>query len=176
MDKIVRADPYSRQIGFTVEVLGQANLVVQCINARAWKAKVDEKRTGNALLQVLIDQVDIAFSQRRCADSNGVACSKRQINKFDFSFLLDVATGRHEQRCKTHPHYGCRYIHLPHRGYRTEQHRALVTRIYVVFALSQSPARREGTSSKRRSETGTSGIICQMRALPVQSSLTRRFL
>ena len=39
MDKIVRADPYSRQIGFTVEVLGQANLVVQCINARAWKAK-----------------------------------------------------------------------------------------------------------------------------------------
>jgi hypothetical protein len=30
--------------------------------------------------------------------------------------LLDVATGRHEQRRNTHPHYGCRYPHLPHRG------------------------------------------------------------
>src|SRR6478752_8127115 len=101
MDKIVRADPYSRQIGFTVEVLSQANLFVQYIHARAWKAKVDEKRAGNALMQVLIDQVDIAFSERRCADSNDVACSKRQINKFNLSFFLDVATGRDEQRCET---------------------------------------------------------------------------
>jgi len=133
MEKIVHADPDSRQIGFTMEVLGQANLFVQCINARAWKAKVDEKRAGNALLQVLIDQVDIAFSQRRCADSNDVACSKRQINKFNLSFLLDVATGRDEQRCETHTHYGCRYIHLPHRGIPrpTEQNntRAFITRI-----------------------------------------------
>ena len=97
MEKIVRADPDSRQIGFTMEVLGQANLFVQCINARAWKTKVDEKRAGNALLQVLIDQVDIAFSERRCAESNDVACPKRQINKFNLSFLVDMATGRHEQ-------------------------------------------------------------------------------
>ena len=93
MDEIVHANPHGRNIGVAREMLRQTDLFVQRLDASIRNGKGDEKCAWNAQLQVVIDEIDVALRQRRCADTDDVARTERQINEFNFPFLLSMGTG-----------------------------------------------------------------------------------
>lgn len=98
MNKIIHADPHSRKIRFSSEVLHEAYLFVQCINSCARERKSDHERTRNSLLQILIDEIHIAFCERRGSDPDDIAGSQREIHKFNRSSVTSMPAGRGEMR------------------------------------------------------------------------------